>query len=560
MNAVADRQNGVVSLRDALHELRAPCSTLIESVSRTCGQFAALNQSRQPAAPPQPATLDKLSDAVVISDKSGRIVRSNLAAKDIHPMLSEGCNIEQVVPKSLTADGKPVEWEKRSARGDVSFYDYVTSETSEGGLPLYFTIFRDVTKERVSSRLCASRSTILGSIASIADVLLRADDLADRRKHYLHRLLVSYLTHSHADDAFIVKRAQQANDLCGTTYVTASTLAGAQTVATWNFDRDFPNAAARLAANRPVEIRQHQFTPEARSNFPCAAAILIVPILAGDLWWGELVLVFGSRPEVSWWQSEFDNARLVASLAGTVIYRAQTQRHSETHMQFQKVLFDMSPQPLYVLDNTGRFSFVNPAFCKAVGVESRLILGKKPGDYFRSSVSPSKTEGNSIRLDDVTFLAQPPRKGKLLSTSLKDPRGVAYGGIGVFSEGKDFDDTLIEKDEAIALLTSLLDQSTDFYLYKNNKGECVFANEAFRQIAGCEAACLKGKTLTELSCYIPAKELSRLNVAEFQVATGQSDSLTFDAEFSGKRYSVEVSRSFDQQGNPIGLLVKGERQ
>ncbi len=147
-----------------------------------------------------------------------------------------------------------------------------------------------------------------------------------------------------------------------------------------------------------------------------------------------------------------------------------------------------------------------------------------------------------------------------LETLLRRAQGLtahAYGGIGVFSEGKDFDDSLIEKDETIALLTSLLDQSPDFYLYKNNRGECVFANEAFRQIAGCQADCLKGKTMTELACYIPAKQLERLNAAEFRVATGQTDSLVFDAEFSGKLYAVEVSRSCDPNGNPLGLLVKG---
>ena len=555
MSAVADLQGA--RLRDELRGLTAPFYELSESLGKTCVQLASMSRARGCAAPIQPSALDQLADAVVVSDTNGRIIRSNLAAKAVHPMLAEGCNIQQVLPKSLNPDPKPVEWEKRSPTGSVTYFDYVTSSATEGGLPICITIFRDVTSERISSRLNASRSSVFGALASSADVLLRADDLANKRKSYINALLKTYLMNSHATQAYVIKRMSQANDLCGTTYEHASLLAGSQAIATWNLDREFPNAAARLAANLPAEVRQHNMTPEVRSNFPRAMVMLIVPIYAGNLWWGELLLAFNSRPEPGWWQAEFDAARLVASLTGTVVYRAQAQRHSETHLQFQKVLFDVSPQPLYVLDNLGCFSFVNPAFCKAVGVDARCILGKKPGDYFRSAANPAKGGGNSIRLDDVTFLAEPPRKGKLLSTSLKDAKGIAYGGIGVFSEGKDFDDSLIEKDETIALLTSLLDQSPDFYLYKNNRGECVFANEAFRQIAGCQADCLKGKTMTELACYIPAKQLERLNAAEFRVATGQTDSLVFDAEFSGKLYAVEVSRSCDPNGNPLGLLVKG---
>lgn len=552
-----ERTDTGARLRQELRGIATPLTALSESLGKTCGQLAAMNRARGGDAPPQPATLDQLSDAVVVSDQQGRIIRSNLTAKALHPLLTEGCNVNQVLPHALHADPKPVEWEKRAPSGGVTYYDYVTSAAVEAGLPMFVTIFRDVTSERIISRLNATRGSLFGALAGAADVLLRADDLADKRRNYIHTLLTTYLTNSHADHAYVIKRMSQANDLCGTTYEAASTLAGSQVLSTWNLDREFPNAAARLAANLPAEIRQHHMTPEVRSNFPRACAMLLVPVYAGNLWWGELLLVFNQRPEPSWWQAEFDSARLVASLTGTVIYRAQAQRHSETHLQFQQVLFDVSPQPLYVLDIAGCFSFVNPAFCKATGLEARHILGKKPGDYFRSSNAPARREGNSIRLDDVTFLAATPRKGKLLSTSLKDAKGVAYGGIGVFSEGKDFDDSLIEKDETIALLTSLLDQSPDFYLYKNNRGECVFANAAFRQIAGCGAECLKGKTITELACYIPGKELERLNAAEFRVATGQADALTFDAEFSGKLYAVEVSRSCDPAGNPLGLLVKG---
>ena len=89
MSAVADLQGA--RLRDELRGLTAPFSELSESLGKTCVQLASMSRALGSASPPQPSALDQLADAVVVSDTNGRIIRSNLAAKAVHPMLAEGC-------------------------------------------------------------------------------------------------------------------------------------------------------------------------------------------------------------------------------------------------------------------------------------------------------------------------------------------------------------------------------------------------------------------------------------------------------------------------------------
>ncbi|WP_299235553.1 PAS domain S-box protein [Natronomonas sp.] len=244
----------------------------------------------------------------------------------------------------------------------------------------------------------------------------------------------------------------------------------------------------------------------------------------------------------------------------------------QAHRDSQRfdTLLSAIDDPVYVLDNTGRFSYVNDAFCELTGYDRAAIQGSEPS-LVKDDRAVALGEKHLARIlsddgpDSITFEVRiEPKSGG--TVICEDRMGVLpyegdqfRGSLGILrdiSERKERERQLREAKERYQLLV----EQNLIGLYITRGTELIYHNPGLAELFGYtdDANALAGESLLE--CVQPDDQ-ERLAENLREVMVGDRDSIRepfVGVQVDGDAVSIELlARKIELDGEPavIGTAV-----
>lgn len=222
------------------------------------------------------------------------------------------------------------------------------------------------------------------------------------------------------------------------------------------------------------------------------AAAVDTAIAAGQGW--DLVLAIRSAGGRAKWvravgEVEFVDGRpvrLVGALQDVSELRAMERRIAQSERFVREVTDNLSVRIAYV-DRDRRHRFVNQTYCDRFGLPRERLLGRTRAELLDGAEMPEV----ETRVDAV--LAGEPQRFEFeevvggrrlrIDSRLRPDRDADGQVRGFFATGIDITDR--HRDEqALRVLTTVLEQSTDFILQTDPNGRLLYMNPAARRVVG----------------------------------------------------------------------------
>jgi PAS domain S-box-containing protein len=169
-------------------------------------------------------------------------------------------------------------------------------------------------------------------------------------------------------------------------------------------------------------------------------SILVVPIVTDGRLWGFLGFD-ECRAERVWSEPKIDALRVAAHTLGAAIERQQTEEARRESEARYHSLVETLPQGIFRKDRDGRFTFVNTAFCKAIGRPADQLLGKTDRDFhpaelaakYRQDDQRVMATGDLLdAIEENQIHGAETRYVHVIKTPLRDAAGRVEGVQGIF--------------------------------------------------------------------------------------------------------------------------------
>jgi len=202
--------------------------------------------------------------------------------------------------------------------------------------------------------------------------------------------------------------------------------------------------------------------------------------------------------------SHIELRRNESRLAATTAQHRQAESLLRDNEAFFQSLVESLPQNIFRKDLTGRFTFVNRAFCRTLGRSREQLLGRTDFDIFRQDlaekyVADDRRVVSTGEVVEGTEYNVTPDGGRhwfhVVKTPLLDANSQPVGVQGSFwevTQEKLFEEQLAHERD---LLHALLESAPDAIYFKDRKSRITRASRALARRVGLEdPAQLVGKT------------------------------------------------------------------
>ncbi|MDX9856902.1 MAG: PAS domain S-box protein [candidate division Zixibacteria bacterium] len=243
------------------------------------------------------------------------------------------------------------------------------------GLRHNLTITRDITRETAAQAVLAKRDRVLSAVATVADVLLRSEDIKGALDEVLRVI----------GQAAEVSRVYVFRNDRDTRYdLTCSQ------IAEWADEGIEPQInnpemqrlsytetgidywIATLGNNDAIFGETDSFDDPIRSVFvdQDIQSVAIVPIFAANRWWGFMGFD-DCRQRRQWSRTELDALRSAAGIIGARIERHRAEQElRESETKFREIA-EMLPEAVFESDAEGRITYANQKATQYFGFETR---------------------------------------------------------------------------------------------------------------------------------------------------------------------------------------------
>jgi diguanylate cyclase (GGDEF)-like protein/PAS domain S-box-containing protein len=202
---------------------------------------------------------------------------------------------------------------------------------------------------------------------------------------------------------------------------------------------------------------------------------------------------------------EIENAEPV-SLVGAfqdIHERKRLEQRISDDERFMREITDNLTVRIAYVDLDLRHRFVNQAYCERFGLPREAILGQRRSDLLGGQEQPQVAErvaavlrGQAQRFE---FEEQVDGRTLRIESRLRPDRGADGSVRGFFATGIDITERHAN-EQALRVLTTILELSTDFVLQSAPGGELLYANPAARSVMGLAAdEPLSGRTGLEFN-------------------------------------------------------------
>ncbi len=211
------------------------------------------------------------------------------------------------------------------------------------------------------------------------------------------------------------------------------------------------------------------------------------------------------------------------------------------------------------IDIHGKITYANPAV-RLFGYSQEQLIGKNIYDF----INPNYHEKVSMYIENSIETSKPKRveveirdaKGndrvvEVVGSVVRNSKGEISGGVLVLRDVTERI-TLLEKlKRTTKLYETLLEFSPDFICLVDVNGKIIYANKAFREVAGD----YENKKIYD---YISKEDFEKVaNLLSYALETGKPVGDIFRAKIGGKEMVLEVSGKFayDELGRPLYAVI-----
>ena len=231
------------------------------------------------------------------------------------------------------------------------------------------------------------------------------------------------------------------------------------------------------------------FAPQAQ---PVIQAAVQAGIANGQPW--DLELPFITATQRAIWvravgEVEFEHGRPVRLVGAfqDITRRKELEQRLERSELFVRQITDNLPVGIAYVDRDSRFRFVNLAQCQRFGLEREQILGRTRSQLTRSATDdivgrmvPAVLAGQPQHFEyDETTVNGPRRIESRLVPDISDAGEVR----GFFSTGVDITERS-NAERSLRELTAILDNTTDYVVQTDSRGNVRYMNRAARSLVG----------------------------------------------------------------------------
>lgn len=165
-----------------------------------------------------------------------------------------------------------------------------------------------------------------------------------------------------------------------------------------------------------------------------------IPVQARDHLYG--VFEFFTREEFNPSPDQVDYLSDLGNIAGAAVHFHEIKRRDEKTRQHHQALFEHVHDPVYIVDQAGRATFVNSSAAKLFGVSQEQILGQKMHDLYHRS-----TTGDGAPAADCPLHGAPARTLKTgprrETYRIKEERAIEVEAVAAPFTVSDAQETLI---------------------------------------------------------------------------------------------------------------------
>jgi diguanylate cyclase (GGDEF)-like protein/PAS domain S-box-containing protein len=243
--------------------------------------------------------------------------------------------------------------------------------------------------------------------------------------------------------------------------------------------------------------------------------------------------------------SSRENNRVLHTVWRDITERVQTEKARQEEREMLSTILESTPHGITLIDNQGRYLYVNPFFTKITGYTLKDIPTKEswfnnayPDKAYRKKVSEtwdydsSQPDQGKSREFIITCKNGQSKHIEFRSTFLKDQKISVLSDI---TQQKKAEEALRESEER---MKAILIATPDPIVLYNNRGEAEYMNPAFVDLFGWTVDELRGKQIP----FVPddQKKITSEKLQEL------FDSMN-KVQFETKRYT--------KQGNSISVIV-----
>jgi diguanylate cyclase (GGDEF)-like protein/PAS domain S-box-containing protein len=233
----------------------------------------------------------------------------------------------------------------------------------------------------------------------------------------------------------------------------------------------------------------HFYAPEARARIEAA---LQEAMRGGQGWDLELPMVTAKGRPI-WVRAvsevEFEDGlavRLVGAVQDITGRKALEQRIAQSE-RFVRAVTDSLDVHIAYVDRELRHRFVNLAYCQRFGLTREQMLGRTRAELLGRADEPEVTARVAavLRGDPQHFEHEKVVDGKRLRIESRLRPDIDASGqvMGYFATGIDVTERS-RNEEALRVLTTIIEKSTDYVLQSGPRGELLYMNPAARRVVG----------------------------------------------------------------------------